>query len=117
MEMLSLLEMTQQERDEYLVYASAKICRGAGVDMPDEVAEQHMFFSERMPGYELDLLDTVFNCLAFTLAPRDLADKEKQAMQEMLKIDCEDEDVTNGIIMQLITYSNYAAMNKVPRIK
>lgn len=117
MELISLAGMTQQERDEYLVYASAKICRGAGVDMPDEVAEQYMFFSERAPGYQLDLLDTVFNCLAFTLFPRALCDKERQAMQEMLAIDCEDEDVTNGIIMQLITYGNYSVMGKVPDIK
>ncbi|WP_374415263.1 hypothetical protein [Ectopseudomonas oleovorans] len=117
MEMLSLLEMTQQERDEYLVYASAKICRSAGIDMPDEVAEQYMFFSERTPGYELDLLDTVFNCLSFTLFPRALGDKERQAMQEMMQIDCDDEEVTNAIVMQLVSYSTFAFTNKVPRVK
>lgn len=117
MEMLSLLEITQQERDEYLVYASAKICRSAGVDMPDEVVEQYMFFSERTPGYELDLLDTVFNCLSYTLFPRELGDKERQAMQEMMQIDCDDEEVTNAIVMQLVSYSTFAFTNKVPRVK
>ena len=38
MELISLADMTQQERDEYLVWASAKICRGAGIDMPDHAA-------------------------------------------------------------------------------
>ena len=109
--------MEQQERDEHLVLASTKICRDAGMDMPDDAVSDYMFFSEKRPGYQLDLFDTVFNCLAFTLFPRELGDKDKQAMSEMLSLDCEDEEVTNSIIIQLITYRNYALMGKVPKVK
>lgn len=116
MELISLADMTQQERDEYLVWASAKICRGAGIDMPDHAASNYTLLSEKQPGYQFDLLDTVFNCLEFTLFPRELENKERQATQEMMAIECEDEEVTNAIIMQLITYSNCAIMGKVPKV-
>lgn len=116
MELISLADMTQQERDEYLVLASAKICRGAGVDMPDHVASNYMLLSEKQPSYQFDLLDTVFNYLAFTLSPREPDNKERQATQEMMAIECEDEEVTNAIVMQLITYSNCAIMGKVPKV-
>lgn len=116
-ELISLADMKQEVRDEYLVWASAKICRGAGLDMPDDVASNYMLLSEKQPGYQHDLLDTVFNCLAFILFPRELGDKERQAMQEVMAIDCEDEEVTNAIVMQLITYSKCAIMGKVPKVK
>ncbi|EQM69632.1 hypothetical protein L682_01520 [Aquipseudomonas alcaligenes OT 69] len=38
-------------------------------------------------------------------------------MQEMMAIECEDEEVTNAIVMQLITYSNCAIMGKVPKFE
>ncbi len=117
MELISLTDMEQHERDKYLVLASAKICRGAGIDMPDDVVSDYMFFSEKRLGYQLDILDTVLNCLAFTLYPQEIGDKDKQAMSEMLSLDCEDEEVTNSIIMQLITYRNYALIGKAPKIK
>lgn len=117
MELISLTDMEQQERDKYLVLASVKICRGAGIDMPDDVVSDYMFFSEKRPGYQLDIFDTVLNCLAFTLYPQEIGDKDKQAMSEMLSIDCEDEEVTNSIIIQLITYRNYAVMGKAPKVK
>lgn len=117
MELVSLADMKQQERDEHLILVSAKICRDAGIDIPDDVVSDHMFFSEKRLGYQLSLFDTVFNCLAFILYPRELGDKDKQAMSEMLSVDCEDEEATNSIIMQLITYRNYALVGKVPKIK
>jgi hypothetical protein len=94
--------------------ASVKICRGAGVDVPDDLTSNH---SEKQYGYQHDLLDTVFNCLAFILFSQDLGDKERLAMQEMMAIECEDEEVTNAIVMQFITYSNCAIMGKVPKVK
>lgn len=117
MGLISLADMTRQEQVEYLVWASAKICRGAGVDMPDHVASNYMLLSEKQPGYQFDLLDTVFNCLTVTLSPRDPGNEEIQAMQEMMAIECEDEEVTNAIVMQLITYSNCAVMGKVPKFE
>ena len=117
MELISPADMTKKERDEYVFLASVKICRGAGVDVPDDLTSNYMLLSEKQPGYQHDLLDTVFNCLAFILFPRELGDKEKQAMQEVMAIDCEDEEATNVIVIQLITYSNCAIMGKVPKVK
>lgn len=114
-ELLTLSEMTQQERDEYLVYASAKILRRSGLDMPDNVAESFFFYSEKTPGYEIELLDTVFNCLAYTLNPRALSDKDHLAIMEMLTVDTNDEEVIHAIIMELMTYSKYASIGKAPK--
>ncbi|ENS4057128.1 TPA: hypothetical protein NIG83_006397 [Pseudomonas aeruginosa] len=117
MELISPADMTKKERDEYVFLASVKICRGAGVDVPDDLTSNYMLLSEKQSGYQHDLLDTVFNCLAFILFPQELGDKERLAMQEMMAIECEDEEVTNAIVMQLITYSNCAIMGKVPKFE
>ncbi|WP_160079017.1 hypothetical protein [Pseudomonas sp. 8AS] len=97
--------------------ASAKICRSTGVNIPDDVASGYMFFPDKRPGYQFYLFDALFKCLAFTLFPREFGDKYKQAMSEKLSLDCDDEEETDSIITELITYRNYALMGKVPKVK
>lgn len=113
---LQLSDMSQSQRDEYLVYASAMIVRKAGVDMPDEVAADFFFWSENRTGHEYGLLDTVFNCVAYILRTGRMDDDVIMAFTEMLEVDA-NPDVTAGVVLELATFALKVEDGLVPKLQ
>ncbi|MDH0145140.1 hypothetical protein N7335_01905 [Stutzerimonas stutzeri] len=113
---LKLSDMSQAQRDEYLIYAAAMVVREAGVDMPDEVAAEFFFWSESRAGYEYGLLDTVFNCLAYILRTRRMDDDVIMAFAEMLEVDA-NPDVTAGVVLELATFAMKVEDGLVPKLQ
>lgn len=113
---LKLSDMSQAQRDEYLVYAAAMVVREAGVDMPDEVAADFFFWSENRAGYEYGLLDTVFNCLAYILRTGRMDDDVIMAFTEMLEVDVSS-DVSSKVVLELATFALRVEDDLVPMLK
>lgn len=113
---LKLSDMSQAQRDEYLIYAAAMVVREAGLDMPDEVAADFFFWSENRTGYEYGLLDTAFNCLAYILRIGRVDDDVIVAFTEMLADDA-DNNVVSVVLKELGSFASAAENGLVPMIK
>ncbi|MFI7885851.1 hypothetical protein ACIF81_06685 [Pseudomonas juntendi] len=83
--MRKISELTLAERDDYVCRQSIAVLRACGYDMPEEVALDYLLDSEAVPGHRFDVLDCVFNCLAFTLQHRRDDTEAKEAMENMLQ--------------------------------
>lgn len=83
--MRKISDLTLAERDDYVCRQSIAVLRVCGYDMPEEVALDYLLDSEAVPGHRFDVLDCVFNCLAFTLQHRRDDTEAKEAMENMLQ--------------------------------
>ena len=83
--MRKISELTLAERDDYVCRQSIAVLRSCGYDMPEEVALDYLLDSEAVPGHRFDVLDCVFNCIAFTLQHRRDDTEAKEAMENMLQ--------------------------------
>lgn len=83
--MRKISELTPAERDDYVCRQSAAVLRISGYDMPEEVALDYLLESEEAPGYRFDVLDCVFNCIAFTLQHKRDDAEAKEAMENLLQ--------------------------------
>jgi len=113
---LKLSDMSQAQRDEYLVYAAAMVVRESGMDMPDPIAADFFFWSEQVGGYEYGLLDTVFNCLAYILRTGRMDDDVIMAFTELLEVDASS-DVTSGVVLELSTFALKVEEGLVPMLQ
>ena len=83
--MRKISELTLAERDYYVCRQSIAVLRVCGYDMPEEVALDYLLDSEAVPGHRFDVLDCVFNCVAFTLQHRRDDTEAKEAMENLLQ--------------------------------
>lgn len=83
--MQKISELTLAERDDYVCRQSIAVLQACGYDMPEEVALDYLLDSDGVPGYRFDVLDCVFNCVAFTLQHRRDDTEAKEAMENMLQ--------------------------------
>lgn len=83
--MQKISELTLAKRDDYVCRQSIAVLQACGYDMPDDVALDYLLDSEGVPGYRFDVLDCVFNCIAFTLQHRRDDAEAKEAMENMLQ--------------------------------
>ena len=83
--MQKISELTLAERDDYVCRQSIAVMQICGYDMQEEVALDYLLDSEAVPGYRFDVLDCVFNCIAFTLQHRRDDTEAKEAMENMLQ--------------------------------
>lgn len=108
-----LSDMTMHERDDFLVAQAARVCRYVGVDMPDAVVQGFFLESEKTQGYQLELLDSVFNCLAYVLRVGIIDGDTQQAFWEMLVLDT-DEHKAMAIVRELVEIGRKVAGGYVP---
>ena len=83
--MKKISELTPAERDDYVCRQSASVLRISGYDMPEDVALDYLLESEEARGYRLDVLDVVFNCIAFTLQHKRDDAEAREAMENLLQ--------------------------------
>lgn len=83
--MRKISELTPAERDNYVCRQSAAVLMASGYDMPEDVALNYLLESEEAPGYRFDVLDCVFNCIAFTLQHKRDDAEAKEAMENLLQ--------------------------------
>lgn len=83
--MKKIFELTPAERDDYVCRQSAAVLRISGYDMPEDVALDYLLESEEAPGYRFDVLDVVFNCIAFTLQHKRDDSEAKEAVENLLQ--------------------------------
>ncbi|POA83690.1 hypothetical protein C1882_18245 [Pseudomonas sp. FW305-E2] len=83
--MQKISELTPAERDDYVCRQSIAVLRACGYDMPEEMALDYLLDSDSVPGYRFDVLDCVFNCIAFVLQHRRDDTEAKEAMENMLQ--------------------------------
>ena len=83
--MQKISELTLAERDDYVCRQSIAVMQTCGYDMPEDVALDYLLDSEGVPGYRFDVLDCVFNCIAFTLQHRRDDTEAKEAMENLLQ--------------------------------
>lgn len=83
--MRKISELTPSERDDYVCRQSAAVLRISGYDMPEDVALDYLLESEEAPGYRFDVLDVVFNCIAFTLQHKRDDAEAKEAIENLLQ--------------------------------
>lgn len=83
--MRKISELTLAERDDYVCRQSIAVLRACGYDMPEEMALDYLLDSDSVPGYRFDVLDCVFNCIAFTLQHRRDDTEAKEAMENLLQ--------------------------------
>ncbi|WP_145128134.1 hypothetical protein [Pseudomonas sp. URMO17WK12:I11] len=83
--MRKISDLTLAERDDYVCRQSIAVLQISGYDMPLEVALDYLLDSESQVGYRFDVLDCVFNCLAFTLQHRRGDTEAKEAMENLLQ--------------------------------
>lgn len=83
--MRKISELTPAERDDYVCRQSIAVLQVCGYDMPEDVALDYLLDSESVPGYRFDLLDCVFNCIAFTLQHKRDDAEAKEAMENLLQ--------------------------------
>lgn len=83
--MRKISELTPAERDDYVCRQSAAVLRASGYDMPEEVALDYLLESEEAPGHRFDVLDCVFNCIAFTLQHKRDDAEAKEAMENLFQ--------------------------------
>lgn len=82
--MQKISEMTLSERDDYVCRQSAAVMRASGYDMPESVALEYLVDSDSAPGFRFDVLDCVFNCIAFALEHKRDDTQVKEAFENML---------------------------------
>ncbi|HGY9638057.1 TPA: hypothetical protein ACOJPK_003541 [Pseudomonas putida] len=83
--MQKISELTLAERDDYVCRQSIAVLRACWYDMPEEMALDYLLDSDSVPGYRFDVLDCVFNCIAFTLQHRRDDTEAKEAMENLLQ--------------------------------
>lgn len=82
--MTKISDLTLAERDNYICRQSAAVMRASGYEMPESRAFDYLVDSEQEPGYRFDVLDCVFNCIAFTLEHKRDDTQVKEAFENML---------------------------------
>lgn len=82
--MSKISDLTLAERDDYICRQSAAVMRVSGYEMPQSVALEYLVDSEQEPGYRFDVLDCVFNCVAFSLEHKRDDTQIKEAFENML---------------------------------
>jgi len=83
--MRKISELTLAERDDYVCRQSIAVLRVCGYDMPVDIALDYLLDSEAVPGYRFDVLDCVFNCIAFTLQHKRDDTEAKEAIENLLQ--------------------------------
>jgi len=83
--MRKISELTLAERDDYVCRQSIAVLQACGYDMPEDVALAYLLDSEAQEGYRFDVLDCVFNCIAFTLQHKRDDAEAKEAMENLLQ--------------------------------
>lgn len=83
--MQKISELTLAERDDYVCRQSIAVMQICGYDMPEDVALDYLLDSEAVPGHRFDVLDCVFNCIAFTLQHRRDDTEAKEVMENLLQ--------------------------------
>lgn len=83
--MQKISELTLAERDDYVCRQSIAVLQACGYDMPEEVALDYLLDSEEAVGYRFDILDCVFNCIAFVLQHRRDDAEAKETMENLLQ--------------------------------
>ncbi|MDQ7967739.1 hypothetical protein RDI61_27540 [Pseudomonas plecoglossicida] len=83
--MRKISELTLGERDDYVCRQSIAVLKACGYDMPVDIALDYLLDSEAVPGYRFDVLDCVFNCIAFTLQHKRDDTEAKEAMENLLQ--------------------------------
>lgn len=82
--MSKISDLTLAGRDDYICRQSAAVMRVSGYEMPESVAFDYLVDSEQEPGYRFDVLDCVFNCVAFSLEHKRDDTQVKEAFENML---------------------------------
>lgn len=82
--MSKISDLTLAERDDYICRQSAAVMRVSSYEMPESVALDYLVDSEQEPGYRFDVLDCVFNCVAFSLEHKRDDTQVKEAFENML---------------------------------
>lgn len=85
---MKISEMTTAYRDRYICRQSAAVLRAAGYKMPERVAIDYLFDIDEVPSYRFDVLQCVFDCIAYTLEHKRNDTAIKEAYENML-IDCD----------------------------
>lgn len=81
---MKISEMSLAERDEYVCRQAAAVLRSAGYEMPEVKAIEYLLEMDEEPGLRFDVLQAVFDCIAFTLAHKRYDYPTRLAMSDML---------------------------------
>lgn len=82
--MTKISDLTLAERDNYICRQSAAVMRASGYEMPESGAFDYLVDSDSAPGFRFDVLDCVFNCIAFSLEHKRDDTPVKEAFENML---------------------------------
>lgn len=81
---MKISEMSLAERDEYVCRQAAAVLRSAGYEMPEVLAIDYLLEMDEVSGLRFDVLQVVFDCIAFTLTHKRYDYPTRLAMDEML---------------------------------
>lgn len=78
--------MTQEERDRFVCMQSIKIVNECGYVIPEDVALNYLYDLDDDKNYRLDVLESVFHCVAYAVA-NDVDEKVREAFVAVIE-DC-----------------------------
>jgi hypothetical protein len=81
---MKISDMSLAERDEYVCRQAAAVLRSAGYEMPETKAVEYLLEMDEEPGFRFDVLQVVFDCIAFSLSHKRYDYPTRLAMDEML---------------------------------
>jgi len=99
---MKISDMSLAERDEYVCRQAAAVLRGAGYEMPETKAVEYLLEMNEEPGLRFDVLQAVFDCIAFTLAHKRYDYPTRLAMADMLlEIEAEHREKLTDLLFEI----------------
>ncbi|MCD1608631.1 hypothetical protein [Stutzerimonas kunmingensis] len=99
---MKISEMSLAERDEYVCRQAAAVLRSSGYDMPEVKAVEYLLEMDEEPGLRFDVLQAVFDCIAFTLAHKRYDYPTRLAMSDMLlEIEAEHREKLTDLLFEI----------------
>ncbi len=99
---MKISEMTLAERDEYVCRQAAAVLRSAGYEMPEVLAIDYLLEMDEVSGLRFDVLQAVFDCIAFTLTHKRYDYPTRLAMSDMLlEIEAEHREKLTDLLFEI----------------
>ncbi len=99
---MKISEMSLAERDEYVFRQAAAVMRSAGYEMPEVKAVEYLLEMDEVPGLRFDVLQAVFDCIAFSLSHKRYDYPTRLAMDEMLlEIEAEHREKLTDLLFEI----------------